>query len=725
MANTTIPSELIQADVALGGSPTTTTQSASDNTTKIATTAYVTAAVNALIDSAPGTMNTLNEIAAALNDDAAFNTTVTNAIATKLPLAGGTMTGNITLGDNNKAIFGAGSDLQIYHNGSNASIISDNNSASDLLIQSNNIVLENNSGHNMIHMASGGAVQLYHNNVSKVKTTATGAQIGLNNSTITRLQLYGATNAEHQIKFGNDGTNGEKDGAIRYFGEAHGTTANRRAMTFSTAQTERMRIDSSGDVLIGQTSQTGYGFAQKLVVGDGDNNDGITIQSGSTHQGNLAFNHSDGTTAHGRISYQHGTNYMQFFTNNTERMRIDSAGTIYQGTTTPTLHSASRGIVFENGSIINDVTRGAGKSITLAQNAAVDSGNTWAYLATDEASYYQQFNGNHYFGTAPSGSAGADVTFNTKMMIHNSGCIDLGANTDRSLGTNITTTVTSGSAGSGFWMSTGNSSATSSKIISSTDGSVGDLLINQGSGVNGGAIRFSINDSEKMRIPSNGKVGINKIDGTGMLNIQSNSDYTRLIELFGSGNQINTPSLRLGISGNNSQVPMIGGVSAGYAGLSFHYYYLTPQIQQSDNNGDLRLGSSSYRFHTVYSVNGVSTSDERVKEEIENLDVGLDFIKSLKPKKFKYKDKDSNGNYKDGKLDQKNGVKKWGLIAQEVKKALDDNSITEDIGLWSVEEGECNGEVIENQQQIQYQELISPLIKAIQELEARIATLEG
>ena len=257
MANTTIPSELIQASVALGGSPTTTTQSASDNTTKIATTAYVTAAVNALIDSAPGTMNTLNEIAAALNDDAAFNTTVTNAIATKLPLAGGTMSGNITLGDNNKAIFGAGSDLQIYHNGSNSYIV-DGNSGSDLLIQSNNIVLENTSGHNMIHMASGGAVQLYHNNVSKVKTTATGAQIGLNNSTITRLQLYGATNAEHQIKFGNDGTNGEKDGAIRYFGEAHGTTANRRAMTFSTAQTVRIRIDSAGKVGVACTDPQAY-----------------------------------------------------------------------------------------------------------------------------------------------------------------------------------------------------------------------------------------------------------------------------------------------------------------------------------------------------------------------------------------------------------------------------------------------------------------------------------
>ena len=72
-----------------------TTQSQSDGSTKVATTAYVDTAVSNLIDSAPGTMNTLNEIAAALNDDASFNTTVTNSIASKLPLAGGTMTGNI------------------------------------------------------------------------------------------------------------------------------------------------------------------------------------------------------------------------------------------------------------------------------------------------------------------------------------------------------------------------------------------------------------------------------------------------------------------------------------------------------------------------------------------------------------------------------------------------------------------------------------------------------
>ncbi len=72
------------------------TQSASDNDTSAASTAFVHTHIDALVDSAPGTMNTLNEIAAALNDDAAFNTTVTNAIATKAPLASPALTGTVT-----------------------------------------------------------------------------------------------------------------------------------------------------------------------------------------------------------------------------------------------------------------------------------------------------------------------------------------------------------------------------------------------------------------------------------------------------------------------------------------------------------------------------------------------------------------------------------------------------------------------------------------------------
>ncbi len=82
---------------AIPSASTATTQAASDNSTKIATTAYVTTAIDNLVDSAPGALNTLNELAAALGDDASFSSTITTSIATKLPLAGGTLTGNLVL----------------------------------------------------------------------------------------------------------------------------------------------------------------------------------------------------------------------------------------------------------------------------------------------------------------------------------------------------------------------------------------------------------------------------------------------------------------------------------------------------------------------------------------------------------------------------------------------------------------------------------------------------
>ena len=68
------------------------------NAQDAATKNYVDTQVSGLVDSAPGTLNTLNELAAALGDDASFSTTITNSIATKLPLAGGTMSGAIAMG---------------------------------------------------------------------------------------------------------------------------------------------------------------------------------------------------------------------------------------------------------------------------------------------------------------------------------------------------------------------------------------------------------------------------------------------------------------------------------------------------------------------------------------------------------------------------------------------------------------------------------------------------
>lgn len=84
------------ASPALTGTPTAPTAVAGTNTTQVATTAFVSSAVANIVDAAPAALDTLNELAAALGDDANFSTTITTSIGTKLSLSGGEMTGNIT-----------------------------------------------------------------------------------------------------------------------------------------------------------------------------------------------------------------------------------------------------------------------------------------------------------------------------------------------------------------------------------------------------------------------------------------------------------------------------------------------------------------------------------------------------------------------------------------------------------------------------------------------------
>ncbi|EES2658930.1 phage tail protein [Escherichia coli] len=77
----------------LTGTPTTPTAAQGTNSTQIANTAFVKEAITALINGAPGTLDTLKEIAAAINNDPNFSTTINNALALKAPLASPALTG--------------------------------------------------------------------------------------------------------------------------------------------------------------------------------------------------------------------------------------------------------------------------------------------------------------------------------------------------------------------------------------------------------------------------------------------------------------------------------------------------------------------------------------------------------------------------------------------------------------------------------------------------------
>jgi hypothetical protein len=129
-----------------------------------------------LVDSAPDTLNTLAELATSIGNSTTLSSTLTSSIATKLPLAGGTLTGNLNLGDNVRARFGLDSDLQIYHDGNHSYI---NESGTGFLkVLTSNFALQNAAGNeSMINADQNGAVTLYYDNAAKLATTATGIDV--------------------------------------------------------------------------------------------------------------------------------------------------------------------------------------------------------------------------------------------------------------------------------------------------------------------------------------------------------------------------------------------------------------------------------------------------------------------------------------------------------------------------------------------------------------------
>jgi hypothetical protein len=106
-----------------------------------------------------------------------LTTAANNNITSLGTLTGLTTTGNINLGDDDKAIFGAGSDLQIYHDGSH-SFIADEGTG-NLTIKSNGAGIELQKGDSeyLARFKTDNAVELYYNNVKKFETTSGGVDV--------------------------------------------------------------------------------------------------------------------------------------------------------------------------------------------------------------------------------------------------------------------------------------------------------------------------------------------------------------------------------------------------------------------------------------------------------------------------------------------------------------------------------------------------------------------
>ena len=119
---------------------------------------------------------TAAKLANSINTDIATGVTGNTTANAALPKAGGTMTGDINFGDNDKANFGAGADLKIYHDGSN-SYISDTG-AGNLKIKSGaGFDLQTTTGENYLDAVENAAINLYYDNSKKLATTSTGINV--------------------------------------------------------------------------------------------------------------------------------------------------------------------------------------------------------------------------------------------------------------------------------------------------------------------------------------------------------------------------------------------------------------------------------------------------------------------------------------------------------------------------------------------------------------------
>ena len=224
--------------------------------------------------------------------------------------------GGIALGDNDKATFGASDDLQIYHNGNS---FIDEVGTGDLYIRgSNNIYFDDaDSTHRYAQFISGGAVKLRYDNSAKFETTATGIDV-TGRATMDALTVSGTSQITHQY---TGAATGFSCGQFNATGDASINNGASAPLLFATSNTERLRIDSSGKLLVGRTNDFGS-LGYKLQVDFSGTTTGILVASDATASKTALIMHDKNIgSAAGSITYDGSA--AQYNTSSDYRLKED------------------------------------------------------------------------------------------------------------------------------------------------------------------------------------------------------------------------------------------------------------------------------------------------------------------------------------------------------------------------------------------------------------------
>ena len=277
------------------------------------------------------------------------------------------------------------------------------------------------------------------------------------------------------------------------------------------------------------------------------------------------------------------------------------------------------------------------------------------------------FRSVHSWYNAASGTAGGTVTFTQALTLDASGNLGLGVTSISAIGSSRLLEIGATTGNSSFLLFNVNGVRTGAVYSNTSETSVGSI-----SSV---PLLLKTGDTERARITSGGNFLIGATDAN-----DSSTGFKYDNTRDGAGH----PRLVLSDSGTTDSYAPLGVYSTGASAYRFY------------------VGMAGTVFATNTTISAIS--DQRFKENIQDLDIGLDKIMALKPRKFDWK----AGKGKDIKGDR-------GFIAQEFEQVFPDL-----IDEWKdpAPEGEEPYKSVR-------QDLIPVLVKAIQELNAKVQALEA
>jgi hypothetical protein len=396
--------------------------------------------------------------------------------------AAASLTGNLSFGDGNKAIFGAGSDLQIYHDGSNSYI--DENGTGNLFIKAEHFYVRDQSNDNLMRALSTGEVNLYHSGSQKLATTSTGIDVTGNIESDSVTIGVGAVAGTEKLRV--NGTVLTLGGSVSTpaigIGDVntgvYAPTAGTLGWTVNGNQ--RLLLDSTGiDV-------TGTVTADGLTVDGGATNFPIIVTSADQYAG-IAFA-DDTTTTNAHVAVYADGNNLGFEAGNSERMRIDSDGNVGINTVPTRLTSNAHTL-----NIKSDVASKGGVVLLESSDESLRS-------------YFYPASAGTQLGTLTNHDLLLMTNSTEAMRIDSSGNVGIGTDSPaEKLAVNGNIDFPSTSSTIGYDGSSG--STTRLAQIEFYNNSDGSMRLSTDNSSTGG-INFYTQGAERLRVDRNGNVGI-------------------------------------------------------------------------------------------------------------------------------------------------------------------------------------------------------------------------